>query len=225
MPGFFSGFFSFFLPFFAFGAGFSASWAPATLTEPSDAKVPDSTRIRIRSPLGGKISNKKVVIHASEPTSIADILSDLAAATTAWQQTNGAYNFATLTGDLLSRHGVFTGGSLNGAANGKAPSSILGRKNQITGLKAEVEQLKSTQAQLVKRLGGAPTQAWASFEAVPRYHNNYVGLRNRFALLSEAYAYATFKDRITATRYFVEEALNYASANADKLKKACAAAA
>lgn len=67
-------------------------------------------------------------------------------------------------------------------------------------------------------------QAWASFEHVPRYHNNYVGLRNRFALLSEAYAYATFKDRITATRYFVEEALNYASANADKLKKACAAA-
>ena len=72
--------------------------------------------------------------------------------------------------------------------------------------------------------GGAPTQAWSTFEAVPRFHNNYVGLRNRFALLSEAYAYATFKDRITATRYFVEEALNYASANADKLKKACAAA-
>ena len=71
---------------------------------------------------------------------------------------------------------------------------------------------------------GAPNQAWTSFEHVPRYHNNYVGLRNRFALLSEAYAYATFKDRITATRYFVEEALNYASANADKLKKACAAA-
>ncbi len=72
---------------------------------------------------------------------------------------------------------------------------------------------------------GAPPQPnqpriWATFEHVPRFHNNYVGLRNRFALLSEAYAYATFEDRIKATNYFVEEALNYAMANADKIKKA-----
>ena len=45
---------------------------------------------------------------------------------------------------------------------------------------------------------------------MPRFHNNYVGLRNRFALLSEAYAYATFEDRIKATNYFVEEALDFA---------------
>lgn len=70
----------------------------------------------------------------------------------------------------------------------------------------------------------APPQVWATFEHVPRFHNNYVGLRNRFALLSEAYAYATFKDRILATNYFMDAALNYASANADKLKKACEAA-
>jgi hypothetical protein len=59
---------------------------------------------------------------------------------------------------------------------------------------------------------------------VPRFHNNYVGLRNRFALLSEAYSYATFEDRIKATSYFMEEALNYAHRNADKLKAAAAAA-
>ena len=47
---------------------------------------------------------------------------------------------------------------------------------------------------------------------MPRYHNNYVGLRNRFALLSEAYAYATFEDRIKATNYFMEESLNFANA-------------
>ena len=50
-------------------------------------------------------------------------------------------------------------------------------------------------------VAGAPTpndpmRSWNSFEALPRYHNSYVGLRNRFALLSEAYAYATFEDRI-----------------------------
>src|SRR4029078_5452803 len=65
-------------------------------------------------------------------------------------------------------------------------------------------------------------RAWATFEHVPRYHNNYVGMRNRFGLLSEAYAYATFEDRITATNYFVEAALNFANQNAAKLKKAIA---
>jgi hypothetical protein len=63
---------------------------------------------------------------------------------------------------------------------------------------------------------------WRTFEHVPRFHNSYVGMRNRFALLSEAYAYATFEDRIKATSYFVEEALNFAHANAARLKKLAA---
>ena len=65
-----------------------------------------------------------------------------------------------------------------------------------------------------------PTRTWGTFEHVPRFHNNYVGLRNRFALLSEAYAYATFEDRIKATNYFVEEALAFAHQHADRIKKA-----
>jgi len=68
---------------------------------------------------------------------------------------------------------------------------------------------------------GAPggPRAWGTFEHVPRFHNNYVGMRNRFALLSEAYAYATFKDRILATNYFIEEAMNFAHQNIAKIKK------
>jgi hypothetical protein len=67
-------------------------------------------------------------------------------------------------------------------------------------------------------------RAWGTFEHVPRFHNNYVGVRNRFALLSEAYSYATFEDRIKATSYFMEEALNFAHAHADRLKQITAAA-
>jgi hypothetical protein len=66
------------------------------------------------------------------------------------------------------------------------------------------------------------TREWRTFEHVPRFHNNYVGLRNRFALLSEAYAYATFEDRIKATTYFLDASLDFATANAAKLKKAVA---
>ena len=75
---------------------------------------------------------------------------------------------------------------------------------------------------VAEKATGEPTRAWNSFEALPRYHNTYVGLRNRFALLSEAYAYATFEDRIKATNYFMEESLNFAMKNADRLKKIAA---
>ena len=70
----------------------------------------------------------------------------------------------------------------------------------------------------------APPRSWRTFEHVPRFHNNYVGLRNRFALLSEAYSYATFEDRIKVTNYFMEETLNWAQQNVDKIKRAVATA-
>ncbi|HTL45380.1 MAG TPA: M14 family metallopeptidase [Vicinamibacterales bacterium] len=70
----------------------------------------------------------------------------------------------------------------------------------------------------------AAPREWRTFEHVPRFHNNYVGLRNRFGLLSEAYAYATFEDRIKATNDFLEAALTFAHQNAARLKAATAAA-
>lgn len=89
------------------------------------------------------------------------LVADLAAATAAWQQSNGAYNFATLTGDLLNRQGIFTGGYLNGAANGKAPSSILGRKNQITGLKTEIEQAQAQSDEISRKKGALQSEQTA----------------------------------------------------------------
>jgi hypothetical protein len=71
---------------------------------------------------------------------------------------------------------------------------------------------------------GGGLRQWRTFEHVPRFNNNYIGLRNRFALLSEAYAYLTFEDRIKATDYFLEEALGFASTNAPRIMKTVAAA-
>jgi hypothetical protein len=72
---------------------------------------------------------------------------------------------------------------------------------------------------------GTPEErAWKTFDSRPRFNNNYIGLRNRFAILSEAYAYATFEDRIKATSRFVEEVLNYANAHAAGIRKATEAA-
>ncbi len=61
---------------------------------------------------------------------------------------------------------------------------------------------------------------WATFDARPRFGTNYLGLRNRLAILSEAYAYLTLEDRIEATRIFVEEILGFAHRNADVVREA-----
>jgi len=62
-------------------------------------------------------------------------------------------------------------------------------------------------------------RGWYSFGHQPRYLTNYVGLRNRIGLLSEAYSYATFEDRIAATLRFVEEVANYAHRNASAIRR------
>jgi hypothetical protein len=67
--------------------------------------------------------------------------------------------------------------------------------------------------------GSDGLRAWRSFDHRPRFNNNYVGLRNRFALLSEAFAYATFQDRIAATNRFLEENLHYAATNAGRIRR------
>lgn len=61
---------------------------------------------------------------------------------------------------------------------------------------------------------------WATFDARPRFGTNYLGLRNRLAILSEAYAYLTLRDRVEATRLFVEETLAFAHREAAAVRDA-----
>ena len=70
----------------------------------------------------------------------------------------------------------------------------------------------------------AGQRRWETFDHRPRFNNNYIGLRNRFALLSEAFAYLTFADRILATNRFIEESLGFAATHADRIKQLTAAA-
>jgi hypothetical protein len=72
--------------------------------------------------------------------------------------------------------------------------------------------------------GQGEARGWYTFDHRPRFNNNYIGLRNRFAILSEAYAYATFQDRIQATSWFVEELLSFAYANASAIRRETARA-
>lgn len=61
------------------------------------------------------------------------------------------------------------------------------------------------------------TKIWRTFDHTPRFGNNYVGLRNRLTILSEAYSYLDFKGRIAVTEAFVEEIFKYSALHAEEI--------
>lgn len=127
------------------------------------------------------------------------IVPDLNSATTAWREANGAFDFVTQTGELLSRHGIFTGGYLNGSGNGKAPSSILGRKNQIDELKGAMGQLQeqvgeisrckgillSEQTELQASLQQAQTELRSQEVAIATHQGEFNALQNSQRVLHQ----------------------------------------
>jgi chromosome segregation protein len=81
------------------------------------------------------------------------IAADLTTATAQIQNGHAGCDFVTLSGDVLSRHGIYTGGYLNGHGNPNAPASILGRKNQISELQNQLTELQERVAEASRRRG------------------------------------------------------------------------
>jgi hypothetical protein len=63
-----------------------------------------------------------------------------------------------------------------------------------------------------------PTR-WATYDYKARMCWNYIGLRGRIGILSEAFAYAPFRNRVEATYHFVEEVLRSASERHDAIRE------
>jgi hypothetical protein len=63
-----------------------------------------------------------------------------------------------------------------------------------------------------------PAKGWITFDHRPRFGNNYLGLRNRLTILSEAYAYNDFRTRIDSTQRFVQSILEYATRHAGEMR-------
>ncbi|UCD24817.1 MAG: M14 family metallopeptidase [Gemmatimonadota bacterium] len=72
--------------------------------------------------------------------------------------------------------------------------------------------------------GGGAERGWYTFDHRPRFNNNYIGLRNRIAVLGEAYSYAVFEDRVKASLWLVEEVAHYVHANASQVREVVAQA-
>ncbi len=54
-----------------------------------------------------------------------------------------------------------------------------------------------------------PGRVWETYDHLPRYMTNGIGLRNRLSLLSEAYVHRPFRERIASTRALIECALDF----------------
>jgi chromosome segregation protein len=127
------------------------------------------------------------------------IAADLGTATAQIQNGHAGCDFVTLGGELLNRHGIYTGGYLNGSANGKAPSSILGRKNQIAELQNELAELQqrveeasrkrgailSEQTALQASLQQAQTELRQQEVAIATREGEFKALQNSSRLLNQ----------------------------------------
>ncbi|MEZ5198110.1 MAG: M14 family metallopeptidase [Bacteroidales bacterium] len=60
---------------------------------------------------------------------------------------------------------------------------------------------------------------WTSYACEPRYLVNYVGVRNRLAILNENYVYADFKTRVNGSYHLLLTILEFAAQNNVEIKK------
>lgn len=61
-------------------------------------------------------------------------------------------------------------------------------------------------------------RAWVTYPAEPRYGVAYRGMRNRLSIITEAYAYASFEDRVRSTLAFCREILRYTAVHHAELR-------
>jgi hypothetical protein len=64
---------------------------------------------------------------------------------------------------------------------------------------------------------------WFTYDHRPRFGSNYYGLRNRIAVLSEAYSHDPFDRRVAATYAFVQELLSHVAEIAEPMLRVIAA--
>jgi zinc carboxypeptidase len=62
-------------------------------------------------------------------------------------------------------------------------------------------------------------KSWDTYAPLGWYGTNYVGLRGRMAILSEAYSHADFKTRVQVTHDFLVEILSYAAQHAEEIRR------
>ena len=124
------------------------------------------------------------------------IVSDLSQASVLWRESNGNFDFVTTSGDLLTRHGVFTGGATGGDHKS---TSILGRKNEIRELEQSTQQLQESVDTLSREKGAlvneqnvlqtnlqeAQSDLKATEVAIATHEGEFAALKNSSVVLDQ----------------------------------------
>jgi dipeptidyl-peptidase-4 len=63
-----------------------------------------------------------------------------------------------------------------------------------------------------------PEEGWISYAAEPRYLTNYMGVRNRLAILNENYVYADYKTRVLGSYHLLQSILDYSATHSVEIK-------
>ena len=117
--------------------------------------------------------------------------------------------------DLHTTNGTWHGNSLTYAPSyataGDASTSNYTSEVMLPALKQSVKEKFNLD---IDWYGGYDYRSWPptelrTYHHAPRYLTNYMGLRNRMAILSETFSHDRFYKRVHAANVFVEEILEY----------------
>jgi chromosome segregation protein len=134
---------------------FSGDMGPGAEVEAAQHKLAKGEVVAALTVVRTEPSVEKLIKGLLGRTFIAP---SLTSATAQLQNGHAGCDFVTLTGDLLNRHGIYTGGYLNGKGSSRGPSSILGRKNQILELQAEVAEIQERVGEVSRRKGALQSE-------------------------------------------------------------------
>jgi dipeptidyl-peptidase-4 len=119
--------------------------------------------------------------------------------------TNGSYHNHTITYDS-PRHPAFDARLVEFARDAMLPDvgkMLSKRSGYSANYYGNFDKKKS---------------AWEPAPALPRYGTQYVGFRHRIGILCESYVYASYKDRVLASRDFILSCFEHAAQNKDKVR-------
>jgi Zinc carboxypeptidase len=133
-----------------------------------------------------------------------------------------------ITVDLHTTNGSYHGYQLtySPSLNPNTPADLIDfeRATLLPGIRAAMRKRHGKETyyygNFVDQL--SPEKGWYTFDSRPRFGNNYVGLRNRFVILSEAYSYIDFRARVEVTHQFLHEILNAVETHGRRMQKLAA---
>jgi hypothetical protein len=123
-----------------------------------------------------------------------------------------------------SYHGYHLTYSPSLSTNVDADIDRFARRSFLPSVRQQMEQAHGFRTLDYGNFTDTDPREWVTYDHRPRFGTNYMGLRNRLSVLSEAYSYVDFPTRISATRAFVLTVLAQAVKDRDSIRNLLATA-